>query len=192
MRPCSTELLCLIVEFAGGPAMNRANQASGAVTGQRPGPPDSVSMNALFRRFASPAPGSAPQAPVDEPRDTDVHAGPLVRRGGRAEEPDFPEVQVHARTRLRRPSTSRSQVRGVVAALGTGRYQAVLGEQVRLGEVEVHAFDDASLALYRKLGFIEEGRLRQHEFFAGSHHGVVLLGITADEYRATHRCPAVR
>lgn len=33
-------------------------------------------------------------------------------------------------------------------------------------EVEVHAFNDASLALYRALGFVEEGRLRQHEFFA--------------------------
>ncbi|MFE7107967.1 GNAT family N-acetyltransferase [Streptomyces sp. NPDC057575] len=58
-------------------------------------------------------------------------------------------------------------------------------------EVEVHAFNDASLALYRKLGFIEEGRLRQHEFFAGSHHDVVLLGITAGEFWATHRRPAV-
>ncbi|WP_405719320.1 GNAT family N-acetyltransferase [Streptomyces sp. NBC_00046] len=59
-------------------------------------------------------------------------------------------------------------------------------------EVEVYPFNDASLALYRKLGFTEEGRLRQHEFFAGSHHDVVLLGITADEYWATHRRPTVR
>lgn len=59
-------------------------------------------------------------------------------------------------------------------------------------EVEVHAFNDASLALYRKLGFVEEGRLRQHEFFAGSHHDVVLLGITAGEYWASHQQPSVR
>lgn len=51
---------------------------------------------------------------------------------------------------------------------------------------------DASLALYRRLGFVEEGRLRQHEFFAGSHHDLVLLGSTAAEYRATHQRPSVR
>ncbi|MGW1818993.1 GNAT family N-acetyltransferase [Streptomyces sp. NPDC002125] len=59
-------------------------------------------------------------------------------------------------------------------------------------EVEVYAFNDASLALYRRLGFVEEGRLRQHEFFAGAHHDVVLLGITAAEYWATHPRPSVR
>ncbi|KRV48237.1 acetyltransferase [Wenjunlia vitaminophila] len=59
-------------------------------------------------------------------------------------------------------------------------------------EVEVYAFNDASLGLYRKLGFVEEGRLRQHEFFAGGHHDVVLLGITAAEYWATRRQPSVR
>ncbi|MEU1280893.1 GNAT family protein [Streptomyces sp. NPDC005805] len=59
-------------------------------------------------------------------------------------------------------------------------------------EVEVYAFNDASLALYRKAGFTEEGRLRQHEFFAGRHHDVVLLGITAEEHWAAHDRPPVR
>ncbi|MCX4965377.1 GNAT family N-acetyltransferase [Streptomyces sp. NBC_00654] len=59
-------------------------------------------------------------------------------------------------------------------------------------EVEVYAFNEASLALYRALGFVEEGRLRQHEFFAGAHHDVVLLGITADEHWAAHPRPSVR
>ncbi|OIJ99696.1 GNAT family N-acetyltransferase [Streptomyces colonosanans] len=59
-------------------------------------------------------------------------------------------------------------------------------------EVEVYAFNDASLALYHKLGFVEEGRLRRHEFFAGSYHDVALLGITAAEYWATHQLPSVR
>lgn len=59
-------------------------------------------------------------------------------------------------------------------------------------EVEVYAFNDASLALYRGLGFVEEGRLRQHEYFAGGYHDVVLLGITADEYWTCHRRPGVR
>ncbi|MFF8512783.1 GNAT family N-acetyltransferase [Streptomyces sp. NPDC015492] len=59
-------------------------------------------------------------------------------------------------------------------------------------EVEVYAFNDASLALYRRLGFVEEGRLRQHEFFAGGYHDVVLLGITAAEHWATHEHPPLR
>jgi RimJ/RimL family protein N-acetyltransferase len=59
-------------------------------------------------------------------------------------------------------------------------------------EVEIYASNDASLALYRKLGFVEEGRLRQHEFFAGGYHDVVLMGITAPEYWAIHRRPSVR
>jgi RimJ/RimL family protein N-acetyltransferase len=59
-------------------------------------------------------------------------------------------------------------------------------------EVEVYAFNDASLALFRKLGFIEEGRLREHEFFAGGHHDLVLLGRTAVEHWAAHPRPPVR
>ncbi|QNT97685.1 N-acetyltransferase [Streptomyces griseofuscus] len=59
-------------------------------------------------------------------------------------------------------------------------------------EVEIHAFNDASLALYRKLGFSEEGRLRQHEFLAGDFHDVVLLGPTAPEHWAAHPRPSLR
>ncbi|MFF3392762.1 GNAT family N-acetyltransferase [Streptomyces sp. NPDC002669] len=59
-------------------------------------------------------------------------------------------------------------------------------------EVEIYAFNDASLALYRTLGFVEEGRLRLHEFFAGDYHDVVLMGITASEYWTTRRPPSVR
>ncbi|MFI9825833.1 GNAT family N-acetyltransferase [Streptomyces sp. NPDC052013] len=59
-------------------------------------------------------------------------------------------------------------------------------------EVEVYAFNDASLALYRKLGFVEEGRLRQHEFFAGVYHDVIVMGLTAQEHWTTHEHPSVR
>ncbi|MDK1473079.1 GNAT family protein [Streptomyces sp. 549] len=59
-------------------------------------------------------------------------------------------------------------------------------------EVEVYAFNDASLALYRSLGFVEEGRLRQHEFFAGDYRDVVLLGITAADHWAAHPLPSLR
>ncbi|GHH34272.1 spermidine N1-acetyltransferase [Lentzea cavernae] len=56
-------------------------------------------------------------------------------------------------------------------------------------EASVWGFNDASIALHRKLGFTEEGRLRDHEFFAGRHHDVVLFGMTAAEFAARHPFP---
>lgn len=58
-------------------------------------------------------------------------------------------------------------------------------------EVEVHAFNQASIALFRGLGFTEEGRLRQHEYFAGAFHDVIVLGITAEEFWSTRPKPAI-
>ncbi|MER6269304.1 GNAT family protein [Streptomyces sp900105755] len=43
------------------------------------------------------------------------------------------------------------------------------------------AHNEASLALFRRLGFTEEGRLREHVFFAGRHHDLVMMGMLADE-----------
>lgn len=57
-------------------------------------------------------------------------------------------------------------------------------------EASVWAFNEPSLALHRKLGFTEEGRLRDHEFFAGRHHDVVLFGLTAPEFAARHPFPS--
>ncbi|GAA2516495.1 GNAT family protein [Streptomyces gobitricini] len=53
-------------------------------------------------------------------------------------------------------------------------------------EAAIHAFNDASLALHRGLGFVEEGRLRDHEFFAGRHHDLVIMGMTAPEFTERH------
>ncbi|MET9447231.1 GNAT family N-acetyltransferase [Streptomyces cinerochromogenes] len=49
-----------------------------------------------------------------------------------------------------------------------------------LGAVLAH--NEASLALTRRLGFTEEGRLREHVFFAGRHHDLVLMGLLAEEF----------
>lgn len=57
-------------------------------------------------------------------------------------------------------------------------------------EANVWAFNAPSLALHRKLGFTEEGRLRDHEFLAGRHHDVVLFGMTAPEFAARHPFPS--
>jgi RimJ/RimL family protein N-acetyltransferase len=50
----------------------------------------------------------------------------------------------------------------------------------------VFAHNGASLALQRRLGLVEEGRLREHVFFAGRHHDVVLMGVLADEFARLH------
>jgi RimJ/RimL family protein N-acetyltransferase len=57
-------------------------------------------------------------------------------------------------------------------------------------EASVWAFNEPSLAFQRKLGFTEEGRLRDHEFHAGRHHDVVLFGMTATEFAARHPYPS--
>ncbi|MBB5157457.1 GNAT family N-acetyltransferase [Saccharopolyspora phatthalungensis] len=53
-------------------------------------------------------------------------------------------------------------------------------------EVSIYAFNEASIALHRKIGFQTEGRLRDHEYFAGHHHDLVVMGLTIDEFAASH------
>ncbi|MFB7225851.1 GNAT family N-acetyltransferase [Streptomyces sp. NPDC056227] len=50
----------------------------------------------------------------------------------------------------------------------------------------VLAPNEASLALFRRLGFTEEGHLREHVFFAGRHHDLVMMGMLADEFDQRH------
>ncbi|ANZ41324.1 GNAT family N-acetyltransferase [Lentzea guizhouensis] len=57
-------------------------------------------------------------------------------------------------------------------------------------ESSVNGFNAPSIALHRRLGFTEEGRLRDHEFMAGRHHDVVLFGMTVSEYAERHPFPS--
>lgn len=50
----------------------------------------------------------------------------------------------------------------------------------------IFAHNEASLALFRRLGFTEEGRLREHVFFAARHHDLVMMGMLADEFDQRH------
>jgi RimJ/RimL family protein N-acetyltransferase len=50
-------------------------------------------------------------------------------------------------------------------------------------EAQVWDYNNASLSLHRKLGFVEEGRLRRHLFLAGQYRDEVLFGMTDDEFR---------
>jgi RimJ/RimL family protein N-acetyltransferase len=62
-------------------------------------------------------------------------------------------------------------------AFGELRYQKC--------DVTISAFNDASLAFHRRLGFVEEGCRRRAVYTAGAHHNEFLLGITDEEFWAT-------
>ncbi|MFE9607330.1 GNAT family N-acetyltransferase [Streptomyces sp. NPDC006012] len=53
-------------------------------------------------------------------------------------------------------------------------------------EARIFAYNEASLALHRRLGFVEEGRLRDRVFLAGRHHDLVVLGLLAAEFAPLH------
>jgi RimJ/RimL family protein N-acetyltransferase len=44
----------------------------------------------------------------------------------------------------------------------------------------------ASIALHKKLGFTEEGRVRRRWFYGGRYHDEVLFGMTVEEFEALH------
>ncbi|MFG2604634.1 GNAT family N-acetyltransferase [Streptomyces sp. NPDC048514] len=50
----------------------------------------------------------------------------------------------------------------------------------------IFAHNEASLALTRGLGFTEEGRFREHVFFAGRYHDLVMMGMLAGEFDQRH------
>jgi RimJ/RimL family protein N-acetyltransferase len=58
-------------------------------------------------------------------------------------------------------------------------------------EAQVYAFNEASIGLHGKMGFQVEGRLRDHEFFAGRHHDLVIMGQTAEEFTTRHGLPSI-
>ena len=45
----------------------------------------------------------------------------------------------------------------------------------------------ASIALHKKLGFTEEGRVRRRWFYDGQYHDEVLFGMTVEEFEARER-----
>ncbi|MFE1884858.1 GNAT family N-acetyltransferase [Streptomyces diastatochromogenes] len=53
-------------------------------------------------------------------------------------------------------------------------------------QARIFTHNEPSLALHRRLGFVEEGRLRDHVFFAGRHHDLVMMGMLAEEFTQLH------
>ncbi len=50
--------------------------------------------------------------------------------------------------------------------------------------LETLARNERAIRCYRSLGFVEEGRLRQHEYSNGAYDDVVCMGILRDEWEA--------
>lgn len=48
------------------------------------------------------------------------------------------------------------------------------------------SYNTASIQLHRKLGFVQEGRLRNEYFYNGQRHDELLYGMTLEEYTATN------
>lgn len=57
--------------------------------------------------------------------------------------------------------------------------------------VVCYSYNDASIALQRKLGFTEEGRIRRNRYFAGRYYDDVLFGITIEEYAERFPFPSI-
>lgn len=53
-------------------------------------------------------------------------------------------------------------------------------------EARIFAHNEASLALHRRLGFVEEGRLRDRVFLSGRHRDLVVMGMLAGEFTQLH------
>lgn len=50
----------------------------------------------------------------------------------------------------------------------------------------VYSYNATSLAMHRKLGFVEEGRLRRAKYTNGEFHDSLLLGMLAEEFHDLH------
>lgn len=78
-------------------------------------------------------------------------------------------------------------------ALGAGLMRESLAAIIAWGlremalnriEAQVHANNAPSLALLAKLGFVQEGRLREVAYWGGRHHDLLQLSLLAAEWRA--------
>lgn len=63
--------------------------------------------------------------------------------------------------------------------------------EMNLNRVWLHVFDfnDRALACYKKCGFEEEGRLRQHRFTEGRYCDTLVMGLLREEFEALHGGP---
>jgi len=46
----------------------------------------------------------------------------------------------------------------------------------------VLSYNERALKVYRRLGFKEEGRLRQERFVDGAYHDLIIMGLLREEW----------
>ncbi len=49
--------------------------------------------------------------------------------------------------------------------------------------LEVYEYNERAIRLYKKLGFVEEGRLRSNNERLGKRHDVIIMGLRRKEYK---------
>ncbi len=61
-------------------------------------------------------------------------------------------------------------------------------DEMNLNRVWLHTFEfnDRGYACYRKCGFQEEGRLREHYYGEGGYWDSIVMGVLKDEFEALH------
>lgn len=61
-------------------------------------------------------------------------------------------------------------------------------EEMNLHKVSLHVFDSnpRAVACYRKCGFQQEARLRDHYYGEGCYRDVLVMGVLREEFEATH------
>lgn len=81
---------------------------------------------------------------------------------------------------------------------GLGLGKILLQEALKIGfadkferiELEVFASNNTALALYRKAGFIEEGRMRNARKLDGKYDDIIKFGILREEWQSLTAAPA--
>jgi UDP-4-amino-4,6-dideoxy-N-acetyl-beta-L-altrosamine N-acetyltransferase len=74
---------------------------------------------------------------------------------------------------------------------GLGKEICRLAIEYAFGHLNLHrlylyvfAENEAAIRTYRGLGFVEEGRMREHVFAEGGYRDVVVMGVMAGEFRS--------
>ena len=55
----------------------------------------------------------------------------------------------------------------------------------RIG-LDVFSFNERAIGSYKKLGFQEEGRIREDLFYDGEYHDAILMGLLKREFKKLH------
>lgn len=71
---------------------------------------------------------------------------------------------------------------------------AYLFDELGLNKARLHVRADhgAAIGCYRKLGFVEEGRLRAHAFYGGKFHDYLSMGLLASEFHDRRQASMAR